>query len=84
MKTVTVVTVIAKFNQLKIKHADQQGRGRGSTLQAAVGAAMSDLLKQKGLKHQRFTEFTATVLIGKEQEEEVLVESSSKDGIGGY
>jgi hypothetical protein len=34
---------------------------------------MRDLLKQKGLKHQRYSTFTATVLIGKEQEEELLV-----------
>jgi hypothetical protein len=65
-----VVTVIARFNELKIKYAEQQGRGRGSTLQAAMGAAMRDLLKQPGLKAKRFTTFTATVLIGTEQEEE--------------
>lgn len=65
-----VVTVIAKFNELKIKHSEQQGRGKGSTLQAAAGAAMRDLLKQKGLKHQRFTTFTATFLLGTEPGEE--------------
>jgi len=79
LKTVTVVTIMAKFNQLKIKRAEQQGRGRGSTLQAAVSAAMRDLLKQKGLKHQRYNTFTATVLIGKEQEEETLSEGAPNE-----
>lgn len=59
-----VVTIEAKFPELKIKYMYQNGRGRGSTLQAAFGAATRDLLKQKGLKAKRFTMFTATISVG--------------------
>jgi hypothetical protein len=59
-----VVTVSALFPQLKGGRAHQQGRGRGSTLQAAIGFAMRDLLKQKGLRKQRFSEFSATFTVG--------------------
>ena len=59
-----VVTIEATFPELKIKHMYQQGRGRGSTLQAALAAATRDLLRQKGLKAKRFTVFTAIVSVG--------------------
>ncbi len=59
-----VVTIEATFPELKIKNMYQQGRGRGSTLQAALGAATRDLLKQKGLKAKRFTMFKATFSVG--------------------
>jgi hypothetical protein len=63
-----VVTIEATFPELKIKNMYQQGRGRGSTLQAALGAATRDLLKQKGLKAKRFTMFKATFSVGTVQE----------------
>ncbi len=62
-------TVIALFPQLKGGRAHQQGRGRGSTAQAALGAAMRDLIKQKGLRKQRYTEFSATFTLATIQEE---------------
>ena len=58
-----IVTVSALFPQLKGGRAHQQGRGRGSTVQAALGAAMRDLAKQKGLRAQRYTEFSATFTV---------------------
>ncbi len=63
------VTIEATFPELKGGRYSQQGRGRGTTLQAALGAATRDLLKQKGLRNQRFTNFTATVSIGTITEE---------------
>lgn len=59
-----VVTISALFPELKGGRCNQQGRGRGSTLQSAMGAATRDLLKQKGLRKQRFTEFSATFTVG--------------------
>lgn len=63
-----VVTITALFPELRGGRAHQQGRGRGSTVQAALGAATRDLLKQKGLRHQRYTEFSATFTVGVEAE----------------
>jgi len=64
-----VVTVTALFPQLRGGRAHQQGRGRGSTVQAAMGAAMRDLVKQKGLRKQRYSEFTATFTLATIEEE---------------
>jgi hypothetical protein len=64
-----VVTITALFSELKGARCHQQGRGKGSTLGAAAGAAMRDLLKSKGLKRQRYTTFTATVSVGTTVEE---------------
>lgn len=74
-----VATVIALFPQLKGGRAHQQGRGRGSTAQAALGAAMRDLIKQKGLRKQRYTEFSATFTLATIQEEEAHVEDGSAE-----
>jgi hypothetical protein len=68
-RTTKVVTLSCLFPELKGGRCRQQGRGKGSTLQAALGAATRDLLKQKGLKAQRYTGFTATVSIGTITEE---------------
>ena len=65
-----VATVTALFPQLKGGRAHQQGRGKGSTTQAALGAAMRNLVKQKGLRKQRYSEFSATFTLGTVQEEE--------------
>ena len=65
-----VATVTALFPQLKGGRAHQQGRGKGSTTQAALGAAMRDLVKQKGLRKQRYSEFSATFTLGTVQEPE--------------
>lgn len=64
-----VATVIALFPQLKGGRAHQQARGRGSTVQAALGAAMRDLVKQKGLRKQRYSEFSATFTVATVLEE---------------
>ena len=40
------------------------GRGRGSTVRAAIARAVADLLKQPKVKRKRFNLFTATVSIG--------------------
>ena len=65
-----VVTIEATFPELKGGRYSQQGRGRGSTLQAALKAATRNLLKQPGLRKQRFTGFTAIVSIGTIREED--------------
>lgn len=78
-----VVTVTALFPQLRGGRAHQQGRGRGSTVQAAMGAAMRDLVKQKGLRKQRYSEFTATFTLATIEEEtpkEVLSETHIDNG----
>jgi len=83
---VKVVTISALFPQLKGGRAHQQGRGRGSNVQAALCAAMRDLVKQKGLRKQRYSEFSATFTIARIEEDDTtpVVESQSKDGIGDY
>ena len=58
------VTIEATFPELKIPRMYQQGRGTGSTVQAAMSAAVRDLLHQPKLKAQRYTMFTATVNVG--------------------
>jgi hypothetical protein len=58
------VTIEATFPELKIPRMYQQGRGTGSTVQAAMSAAVRDLLHQPKLKAQRYTMFTATVSVG--------------------
>lgn len=65
-----VVTISALFPELKGGRAHQQGRGHGSTLSSAMGAAVRDLVKQKGLKAQRYTTFSATFSVGTIQDEE--------------
>ena len=64
-----IVTVTALFPQLRGGRAHQQARGQGSTVQAALGAAMRDLVKQKGLRKQRYSEFSATFTVATIQEE---------------
>ena len=64
-----IVTVTALFPQLRGGRAHKQARGRGSTVQAALGAAMRDLVKQKGLRKQRYSEFSATFTVATIQEE---------------
>lgn len=58
------VTIIAFFPELKGGKRDQQGRGTGSTVQAAMSAAVRDLLHQPKLKAQRYSMFKATVSVG--------------------
>ena len=67
--TIKVVHVSALFPQLRGGRAHQQARGRGSTVQAALGAAMRDLVKQKGLRKQRYSEFSATFTVATVLEE---------------
>lgn len=64
MKIIKAVTVSALFPELKGGKASQQGRGRGSTLRVAAANAMRDMLKQKGLRQQRFSHFSATFTVG--------------------
>lgn len=59
-----VVTISALFSELRGSRCHQQGRGRGSNWGAAMGAAARDLMKQKGLKAQRFSTATATLSFG--------------------
>ena len=63
-KLIKVVTVSALFPELRGGRCRQQGRGTGSTLAAAMGSAMRNLVKQPGLKAQRYSTFTATFSIG--------------------
>ncbi len=94
-----VVTIEALFPEMKGGRCHQQGRGRGSNVQAALCAAMRDLVKQKGLRKQRYSEFSATFTVGTvapaleveptqpqctKRVVPEYVESQSKDGIGGY
>ena len=58
------VIISATFPELKIPRMYQTGKGTGSTVQAAMSAAVRDLLHQPKLKAQRYTMFTATVSVG--------------------
>ena len=64
-----VVTISCLFPELKGGKCNQQGRGRGSNWGAAFGMAGRDLMKQKGLKAQRFSTATATISFATVQEE---------------
>ena len=64
MKTLKSVTIEAEFGELKGGRTHQVGRGKGSNFKAAAAAAMRDLLKQKGLKAQRFTTCKAVISFG--------------------
>lgn len=68
MKIVKHVHINALFPELKGGKAHQQGRGHGSSLRVAAANAVRDLLKQKGLRQQRFKEFTATFTVGMTKE----------------
>ena len=63
-KITKVVTVSALFPELRGGRCRQQGRGTGSTLAAAMGSAVRNLVKQPGLKAQRYSTFTATFSVG--------------------
>jgi len=87
MKVVHIVHIVATFPELRGKRAHQTARGKASTTQAALGAAMRDLVKQKTLRRQRYTEFSAKFTIARIEEEDEttpVVESQCKDGIGDY
>lgn len=70
MKILKSVTIEASFPELKTGRMYQTGRGRGSNFKAAAANAMRDLLKQQGLKAQRFTLCKATISFGTVQVEE--------------
>jgi dsRNA-specific ribonuclease len=63
-RTIKSVTIEAEFGELKGGRTYQVGRGKGSNFKAAAAAAMRDLLKQKGLKAQRFTTCKAVISFG--------------------
>ena len=63
-KTLKSVTIEAEFGELKGGRTYQVGRGKGSNFKAAAAAAIRDLLKQKGLKAQRFTTCKAAISFG--------------------
>jgi len=63
-KTLKSVTIEAEFGELKIARMHQVGRGRATNIKAAAANAMRDLLKQPGLKAQRFTACKATISFG--------------------
>lgn len=69
MPSIKTVNIEATFPELSGGRCYQRGRGRGTTLAAAMGASVRDLVKQKGLRHQRFSTFTATFSIGTIKEE---------------
>lgn len=79
MKILKVVRIEATFPQLRGGVCHQTGKGQGSTVAAAMGAAVRNLVKQKGLKAQRYTQFTATFSIGtiKEGPEETPCQTPS-------
>ena len=64
VRTLKSVTIEAEFGELKGGRTYQVGRGKGSNFKAAAAAAIRDLLKQKGLKAQRFTTCKATISFG--------------------
>ena len=64
MKQLKHVTIEAAFPELKGGRMYQIGRGRGSNNRAAASNAVRDLLKQPGLKAQRFTACKATISFG--------------------
>jgi len=63
-KTLKSCTIEAEFAELKMPRMHQVGRGRATNLKAAAANAMRDLLKQPGLKAQRFTLCKATISFG--------------------
>ena len=63
-KTLKSVTIEAEFGELKMVRMYQVGRGRATNIKAAAANAMRDLLKQPGLKAQRFTACKATISFG--------------------
>lgn len=69
MPSLKVVNVQATFPELSGSRCYQRGRGQGTTLATAMGAAVRDLVRQKGLKRQRFSTFSATFSIGTIKEE---------------
>lgn len=64
MRQLKSVTIEAEFPELKIGRMYQVGRGRGSNLRVAAANAVRDLLKQPGLKAQRFTACRARLSFG--------------------
>jgi hypothetical protein len=65
-KEIKVVTISAHFPELKGPKMYQQGRGRGSSVKVAAANAVRNLLKQPGLKSQRYSMFKATIAVGSE------------------
>ena len=63
-KTLKSCTIEGAFPELGTGRMYQVGRGRGTNIKAAAGAAIRDLLKQPGLKAQRFTACKATISFG--------------------
>jgi len=64
MKQLKSCIIEAEFPELKGGKVFQVGRGRGTNNKAAAGAAIRNLLKQKGLKAQRYTTCKATISFG--------------------
>jgi len=64
MKQLKHVTIEAMFPELKGGRMYQVGHGRAGNNRAAAANAMRDLLKQAGLKAQRFTACKATISFG--------------------
>ena len=62
--TLKTVTIEGTFPEVKTGRMYQTGRGRGTNIKAAAANAMRDLLKQPGLKAQRFTACKATISFG--------------------
>ena|ERR1700675_626560 len=63
-KALKSCTIEAEFAELKMPRMHQVGRGRATNLKAAAANAIRDLLKQPGLKAQRFTLCKATISFG--------------------
>jgi hypothetical protein len=66
-KKLKVVSITATFPELKGGNANQQGRGEGTNVRAAAGAAIRNLLKSPKLKAKRYSMFTATFSIGEKE-----------------
>lgn len=64
VKTLKSVTIEAEFPELRGGKAYQVGRGRGSNLRVAAANAVRDLMKQPGLRAQRFTACRARLSFG--------------------
>jgi hypothetical protein len=59
-----VVIIEAQFPELKGGACNQRGKGTGTSVRAAAARAFTDLLRQKKLKHKRFTRLTAVISVG--------------------
>ena len=68
-KTTKVVRIEATFPELPGGRCNQTGKGEGTSLKVAAKRALDDLLRQKKLKHQRFTTIKAIISIGTITEE---------------